>query len=547
MGEWKQKRNRGKEQTMRKLYLAGAALLLLTAVLSAQSRSTIYSNPHIPSEEVLRRLNLTVNWFRYAPNEGRRDGILTAQLIGNDLFVQTRAGTVTRLDAETGTVRWRARVGNPYMASRALAANNRSVFVANSNYLFSLNRENGAMQWRTRLPAGISAAPVVGELALYLPTSDGRLYAFTLPVTDFLASRGDSKGIGGSLAPISISGFEASGTEREGAIGPQPGSLWTVDTGLRLEYTPVQTPESILCVSPTGQASAYAKVPREGSAGVAELYRFASERPVGVPAGQFADTAYIGSQDANLYALNINTGVLRWRYTAGTAVTRQPIALEKDVYFTTEKEGLIRVDRETGEAMWRIPSGGRILESNPGADRFLAANDRFVYATDPSGRLLILDHRRGNRLSMLDTHLFHVPVPNRVTDRLYLAANDGLILCLRDRDQEKPIRHRQIEESAADPLKKKLLEQITEPGGKVDTLRNTVVGLTKKYGLKIEVVSPAFKEIGIDNVLEKEIKMPRVEKKPLSDLLALILKQVNGTYELVEDTLVVIPGKARER
>ena len=49
--------------------------------------------------------------------------------------------------------------------------------------------------------------------------------------------------------------------------------------------------------------------------------------------------------------------------------------------------------------MWSIPRGNRILQSQPDVDRVLAVNPKFVYATDRSGRLVVLDRIRGNILS----------------------------------------------------------------------------------------------------------------------------------------------------
>src|SRR5262249_20778558 len=156
---------------------------------------------------------------------------------------------------------------------------------------------------------------------------------------------------------------------REGLIGPQPSFFWSEQTGIRLEYSPLQTTDVLLCVSPTGDAVAYTKVPRTAGTGTSQgmggtqLYRFQTELAIPVPPGQFGDIAYIGGRDANLYALNMNTGRLVWRYTAGTSISRRPVALEDDIYVTSEKEGLSRVDRATGEGVWRVPVGRRILDS----------------------------------------------------------------------------------------------------------------------------------------------------------------------------------------
>jgi outer membrane protein assembly factor BamB len=521
---------------MHKYLTAGLALLLTAAAAPAQRPQDVYSAPALPSAEALRRLNLTILWYRYVPTLGRRDGLMTVQHAGADLFVQTRSGEVLRLDPETGAVRWRTRVGNPYQGFRALTYNHRSVFVINSNYFFSLSRADGSLQWRARLPAGVSAAPVAGELALYLSTSTGRLYCFTIPLTEALAAT-FTPDTGGTYTTLT----EVRETGRAGAIGPQPRLFWDEQTDLRLEHPPVQSPESILCVSPTGKAVAFAKVPREEGIGTTELYRFQARGPVPAPPGSFGDEAYIGSRDANLYALNINTGRLRWRYTAGTALTRRPVALEQDVYVTSEGEGLIRLDRATGEARWRVPDGRALREGNREADRFLAANEKFVYATDASGRLLVLDRKRGVKLSWLDTRDYRFPVPNEQTDRLYLAAHNGLIVCLRDRDQPL-LRHRRREDLVAEAMRKKLDTVVTEPGSKPEPLRLVVATLEKKYNLKITVVEVEFRKAGVEGVLDKDVQIPKF-KGPLGELLQRVLGQVNGTFDTAGDLVVAFPAK----
>ena len=109
-------------------------------------------------------------------------------------------------------------------------------------------------------------------------------------------------------------------------VGAQPIKVWDFVTGLRLEIAPLMTREFILAVSPSGTAVALPKVPQEDRP-ITEIYRFATNGRLGGRPGQFLDTAYLGSLDSNLYALNINTGRLEWRYTAGAPVVRRPVAL----------------------------------------------------------------------------------------------------------------------------------------------------------------------------------------------------------------------------
>jgi hypothetical protein len=107
------------------------------------------------------------------------------------------------------------------------------------------------------------------------------------------------------------------------------------------------------------------------------------------------------------------------------------VANDDSVFLAPERAGLYRLNRENGETIWR----------NTNADRFLAANPKFVYATDRTGRLLVLDRARGVQLGVYGAAWdYVVPVTNEITDRLFLASNDGLLVCLHDRDYARPAR-----------------------------------------------------------------------------------------------------------
>jgi hypothetical protein len=75
-----------------------------------------------------------------------------------------------------------------------------------------------------------------------------------------------------------------------------------------------------------------------------------------------------------------------------------------------------------------------------------------VYATDRSGRLLVLDRRHGRELSSYDVRDYVVILDNQWTDRIYLAAHDGRFICLHDRDYATPVASRKVEEKVPAPL-----------------------------------------------------------------------------------------------
>jgi outer membrane protein assembly factor BamB len=522
---------------MRTLWTAALTFLAAVTMLPAQDpRTEVFSWPTIPSDEALRRLNLTVKWRAAVPMAGRRDGFRTIQLNNKDLFAVSRSGMIFCYDAESGLMRWKASAGRPWEIGESVGFNTRSVFVTSGTFLVTIDRSTGQVRWRYNLPGGVSAPPVADDDQIYISSVTSDAYAFALPPLDTFTGRVDRPR---SLADAMFH------NEREDTPRPKP--IWVERTDLRLEFRPLQTPEVIFFFSPSGSAIAFEKFPREVKGGTTELYRFSTDKKVRQTPGQYDDTAFIGSEDAHLYAIDLNHGKLRWRFTAGSPVSHRPASTEQDVFVTSEREGLARLDRKTGDAPWRIPRGRAFLDANPDADLFLAANDRFVYATDGSRRLLVLDRKRGVTLSRLDTRAFAFPVVNEVTDRVYLAANNGLIVCLRDRNQVAAIRHRKIEEDTSGLLKRKLsnIQVTTEFAGKPTPLNTVLDDLRKKYSLKITISEAAFQKAGNPNVGAKDVKTPKVELRPLDEYIQQILNQVNATYEVAEDTILVVPGKPK--
>jgi outer membrane protein assembly factor BamB len=522
----------------RMIQAAMLALLFASTAPAQISRTKIYSRPALPTAEVLRRLNLTLMWSTAVPMDGRHDSIILARMDRNDLFVLTRSGQVARVDAETGMVRWRARVGKPYTLVPSLATNIRSVYVIADATIYSLDRGNGALKWQDPLPAGLSAAPVADEENLYIPSSNSNFYAYGLPFINAAEAQATSMRLAGTTSAY------ATGVSVDVRAGRRPKAVWQEATNIQLAYKPQLHGDHLLVISPAGQAIGFTRYIPEGFVSP-QSYRFATEGKVQVPPGQFGNIAYIGSEDASLYAVPISSGRLRWRYTAGRAITRQPIALEKDVYITSERNGLARIDRETGEPVWRIPNGGTFTPANREADRFLAASERYVYAWDYSNRLVILDRKRGIVLSMLDTTPYRFPIINDTTDRLYLAANDGLIVCLRDRYQVTPVRHRGTVEASSSPVFKLLEQRVSEPGGKPMRLADALANYTKLFKVRFRVVERAFREAGNPRINDTEVKPPRSEDRPLKELIQILLKQVNATYQVVEDVVLVVPAGGR--
>src|SRR5262249_47390944 len=149
---------------------------------------------------------------------------------------------------------------------------------------------------------------------------------------------------------------------------------------------------------------------------VVKAARFERARePISAHLGQFGDVVYAGSQDYNLYAVDTGSGKQLWRFTGGAPIVQQPTVTNKDVFVTPTRMGLFRLDRLTGDEKWLNKQADRVLSVNARAGK------GYVYATDRSGRLLILDYATGKSLATYDTSDYVVPVSNEWTDRFFLA------------------------------------------------------------------------------------------------------------------------------
>jgi hypothetical protein len=133
----------------------------------------------------------------------------------------------------------------------------------------------------------------------------------------------------------------------------------------------------------------------------------------------------------------------------------------KDAVFVAgDNTGVARVDRKTGDLVWR---------SDRAADRITAVNEEFVYVRDRQGRLLLFDAQRrvatgrAAPLTGINVAEFNVPVVNMATDRVLLAADNGLIVCLRDASPKYAAPVRMAAEINVDPPREEGVKGLEMP------------------------------------------------------------------------------------
>jgi outer membrane protein assembly factor BamB len=168
---------------------------------------------------------------------------------------------------------------------------------------------------------------------------------------------------------------------------------------------------------------------------------------IGATPGRAGLFVYVPLSSGYLVALEGTAGTLKgganilWRTPVGGIGNRTPFVTDKHVYYEGDHSGVVCLSRKEGEIIWR---------ADDDTDRLIAANEEFVYIRDHQGRFLVYDAKRPTNattkrsapLAGLDLAEFNVHVVNTESDRIYLAADNGLIVCLRDMNPKyvRPVR-----------------------------------------------------------------------------------------------------------
>jgi outer membrane protein assembly factor BamB len=88
------------------------------------------------------------------------------------------------------------------------------------------------------------------------------------------------------------------------------------------------------------------------------------------------DTIYFGANDGNFYALDVESGYMRWVFKSGGSINSIPYADKDRVYFGSQDRKLYALSRETGEEIWNYRTRSQV---NSQVQRY---GDYIVFVSD---------------------------------------------------------------------------------------------------------------------------------------------------------------------
>jgi len=95
---------------------------------------------------------------------------------GDAVYAAARDGTVTRLDAASGAVRWRA--GLELRLSGGVGADGLVAVASEEGEVVALDAGTGAVRWRARVSSEVLAPPAIGGGLVLVRSIDNKVFAF---------------------------------------------------------------------------------------------------------------------------------------------------------------------------------------------------------------------------------------------------------------------------------------------------------------------------------------------------------------------------------
>lgn len=132
---------------------------------------------------------------------------------------------------------------------------------------------------------------------------------------------------------------------------------------------------------------------------------------------------YFGSYDKHVYALKATDGTLLWKTETDPGMTSHivasPAVTEDAVYIGTWPGAMYAFERKTGKVHWRTPLSGRIQASSTVANGviYTLAHNRLVGLDVNTGKI-VWEHRVGNA--------FATSTPTLAFGALYVGSREGL-------------------------------------------------------------------------------------------------------------------------
>jgi outer membrane protein assembly factor BamB len=403
-------------KTLLTLTIAPLLCFVFGVVSDAQGQSEV----QLPTQQQLSRLGLERAWWAQAALNPSRDIVKHLVIDEDAIYVQTSSGVTTAFDSETGRQKWAVQIGRFDEPSFRAVSNQDLVLIVSGSTMYAVEKLTGRTNWSLQLHGLPSTSPTLDDKQVYVGTINGSVYAYSLKKIRKL--------------------YE----ERRLPDGSEEALVWMYKAGKEITSPPIVSGRAVNFASRDG--SLYSV-----STDTSHLiYQLETDKPIVAPLARLDDTMFMTSEDHSFFALKLsmgetytgpksyaarksaNNGKVRWEFTSGLPIRKPIWAIAKDLYLLPDRGGMYCLNPGNGSRRW---------EQRNLSD-FVAVLGSTLAAYDTDGNLVILSRDKGEIIGTLPMRRFTVRTGNDCTDRIFVATNSGLVVCLRQIGHQNPIYYR---------------------------------------------------------------------------------------------------------
>jgi outer membrane protein assembly factor BamB len=284
----------------------------------------------------------------------------TPAIADGTAYVGTYDGVVSAVSVASGEIRWQTDVGDAAAASPTYHEGKLYVaveYATPSGTVVVIDAESGDVDWRDDRPTDPPHSTVAVDLErdrFLFGSNDGRVYAWSFSDRE----RAWTYDTGGEVkAPIAVS--------RGIAVVPSwAGTVTAVDVA---DGTGLWEFETEADVSPTDDPDPM----RTGGVMCAPAVR--------------DGTVYVGSHNANAYAIDLATCEELWSTATGGLITGSVTATNEHVLVGSYDANLYALDREDGSVAWTVEGKGEVTSAPLVTDDAIYYAERAPEGSDEAG------------------------------------------------------------------------------------------------------------------------------------------------------------------
>ncbi len=375
---------------------------LICVSLDAPAVAQLKGDSPLPTHQQLSRIGLERGWWAQAVINPHRDKIKHVSIDEDMVYVQASSGVTTAFDAESGQQLWAVQLGKFDQPSFPAVSNEDEAMIVVGSTMYGLDKRTGRTLWTLILHGQPSTGPAVDEKQVYFGTLDGSIYAYSLEKIRKL--------------------YE----QRRLPQWSLDAQVWMYKVGKEITSPPIVIGPYVNFASRDGSLYSVKAADRT------LWYQVETGQAIVAPLARLDNMLFVASEDFTFCAVDPIKRTYKWEFTSGLPIRKGPVAIDNDLYVLPDRGGMYCLDPNSGARRWWKPE----------LNNFVAVTGGSVAASDADGNLTMVSRSSGETIGSIPLRRFTVRTGNDRTDRIFVATESGLVMCLRQIGHPYPVYHR---------------------------------------------------------------------------------------------------------